>query len=85
MQPVPRHPYPSQANNFPLLKAVLTRGGISPRPLVPLCDPEMAPRARAAAVQIFANLATLHASPAQRIARIMARVLHHLLVGERKL
>lgn len=87
--PCTPHPYPSQANHYPLLQVALTRGGTSPRPLVPIVEPGTASHPRAAAwpgaIQMFANLAILHPCRRRSSSRIMARILQHLVVGEYRL
>jgi hypothetical protein len=79
-------PVPSQANHYPLLQSALTRGGTSPRPLVPIVEPGTGSHSRAAAwlgaIQIFANLAIPHPCLMRRTSHIMARVPQHLAVGE---
>lgn len=82
------HPYTSQANHYLLLQAALTRGGTSPRPLIPIFEPGTASHAPAAgwsgAIHLFANLANLHPSRPRRTSRIMARVFQHLAVGKHR-
>ena len=84
----PPNPYPSQANHYPLLPAALTRGGTSPRPLVPIFEPGTTSHRPAAAwrgaIQIFANLADPHTCLKRRTSHIMRRVFQHFVVGEHR-
>jgi hypothetical protein len=74
------------SESLPLLQTTSIPGEISPRPLVPIGEPDQTPHPPAAAwlfaKQIFANLAIPHPSLSGGASRIMARVLQHLVVGQ---